>query len=140
MAQRYTLTVDSRLERLSEIGNFIEDAASRCGMTDKQVYDVQMAVDEACTNVIEHAYGGKKSGKIDITCEKRGSDLVVTIRDYGKPFDPDQVEQPKTNAPLSERNIGGLGLFFIHKLMDRVKFDFSSGRGNTLTLVKKIKK
>src|SRR5512144_2242959 len=121
MAQRFSLTIDSRLERLSEVGNFIEDAASRCGMDDKQIYDVQMAVDEACTNVIEHAYGGKKSGKIEIVCEKRGNDFVVTIRDYGKPFDPDQVEQPKTNAPLSERNIGGLGLFFIHKLMDRVK-------------------
>ncbi len=140
MAQRFSLTVDSRLERLGEIADFIEDAASCCGMDDKQVYDVQMAVDEACSNVIEHAYRGKPTGKINIVCEKRGKDFVVTIRDTGKPFDPKQVEQPKTNAPLSERNIGGLGLFFINKLMDHVKFDFSSGRGNTLTLVKKIKK
>ena len=140
MAQRFSLTVDSRLERLGEISDFIEGAASRCGMDEHQVYDVQMAVDEACSNVIEHAYGGKRTGKINLVCEKRGNDFVVTIHDSGKPFNPDQVEQPKTNAPLSERNIGGLGLFFIHKLMDRVKFDFSSGRGNTLTLVKKIKK
>ncbi len=139
MAQRYSLTVDSRLERLSDISDFIENAASRCGMNEKQIYDVQMAVDEACSNVIQHAYGGKPTGKIDLVCEKRGNEFVVTIRDFGKPFDPKMVAKPQVNAPLSERNIGGLGLFFIHKLMDDVKFDFSS-KGNTLTLIKKIKK
>jgi serine/threonine-protein kinase RsbW len=140
MSERFSLSIDSRLERLSEIAEFVEDAASRCGLGEKQIYDVQMAVDEACSNVIEHGYGGKPTGQIEIECEKRGKDFVIIVRDYGKPFDPKKVARPKTNAPLSERNIGGLGLFFIYKLMDRVDFNFSSGRGNVLTMVKKIKK
>jgi serine/threonine-protein kinase RsbW len=139
MAKRFSLTIDSRTERLGEIAEFVENAACECGLNQKQVYDVQMAVDEACSNVIEHAYGGKPNGTIAIVCEKRGNELVVTIHDTGKPFDPKRVARPKTNGNLEERSIGGLGLFFIEKLMDRVLFDFSKD-GNRLTLVKRIKK
>jgi anti-sigma regulatory factor (Ser/Thr protein kinase) len=139
MAQRFSLTVDSRLERLGEIADFVEDAACACGLDEKQACDVEMAVDEACSNVIEHAYRGAPDGTIDIVCEKRGKEFVVTIHDYGEPFDPKKVAPPRTRAPLSERNIGGLGIFFMRKLMDRIDFDFSSGRGNVLTMRKKIK-
>ena len=140
MTQKFTLTVDSRLERLSEIADFIELASRESGLNDNQIYDVQMAVDEACTNVIEHAYRGRRDGTIDIACEKRDREFVVTIQDYGERFDPKKVARPRTRDPLSKRNIGGLGIFFMHKMMDKVKFDFSSGRGNRLTMVKKIEK
>jgi serine/threonine-protein kinase RsbW len=140
MTQKFSLTVDSSLERLSEIADFVELAARESGMNDDQVYDVQMAVDEACANVIEHAYRGRPDGTIDIRCEKRGKEFVVTIQDLGERFDPKQVARPRTNDPLSKRNIGGLGLFFMHKLMDKVTFEFTSGSGNRLTMVKKVKK
>lgn len=140
MAEKYTLTVDSRLERLGEIANFIELAARESNLNDDQVYDVQMAVDEACANVIEHAYRGRADGTIDIKCEKRGKEFVVTIQDFGERFDPKKIAPPRTRDPLSKRNIGGLGLFFMHKMMDKVKFEFATGSGNRLTMVKKIKK
>lgn len=140
MAEKYSLTVDSRLERLSEIANFIEYAARESNLSDDQVYDVQMAVDEACANVIEHAYRGRADGTIDIKCEKRGKEFVVTIQDFGERFDPKKIAPPRTRDPLSKRSIGGLGLFFMHKMMDKVKFEFAAGSGNRLTMVKKIKK
>lgn len=139
MGQRFQLNTDSRLERLAEIAGFIENAALTCGMDEKQVYDVQMAVDEAVSNVIEHAYAGKANGKIEIACEVKGKEFVVVIRDFGKPFNPNQVALPNVDAPLSERNIGGLGIFFMNRLMDRVEFDFSK-KGNQLTMAKRIKK
>jgi serine/threonine-protein kinase RsbW len=139
MTQKFSLTVDSRLERLSEIADFIEIASRESGLDDNQIYDVQMAVDEACTNVIEHAYRGRSDGTIDIGCEKRGKEFIVTIQDFGERFDPKKISRPRTRDPLSKRNIGGLGIFFMHKMMDKVKFDFSSGHGNRLTMVKKIK-
>jgi serine/threonine-protein kinase RsbW len=140
MSQKYSLVVDSRFERLEEIADFINEAACACGLDETQAYDVQMAVDEACTNVIEHAYRGKPGGTIDIVCEQRGKEFVVTIQDFGEQFDPKKVRLPKIHDPLSRRNIGGLGLFFMHKLMDRVEFNFTSGRGNRLTMMKKIKR
>jgi len=140
MAQKFSLIVNSQFERLAEIADFVADAACACGLNDEQTHDIQMAVDEACTNVIEHAYRGKPDGTIDIVCAKRGNEFVVTIQDFGTRFDPKKIELPKTRDPLSKRRIGGLGLFFIRKLMDRVEFDFASERGNRLTMTKKIKK
>jgi serine/threonine-protein kinase RsbW len=137
---KFSLTVNSRLERLSEIANFIELAARESGLNEDQIYDVQMAVDEACANVIEHAYHGRTDGTIDIVCEKRDHEFVVTIRDFGERFNPKKVARPQIGVPLSRRNIGGLGLFFMHKMMDKVQFDFAAGSGNRLTMVKKIKK
>ncbi len=139
MAQKFQLTVNSDVNELGAVAEFVERAANACGLNDDQLYDVQMAIDEAVTNVIEHAYH-KSGGDIHIECAKRGNDFIVTIRDHGEQFDPKKVAQPKTRAGLSERNIGGLGLFFMQKLMDKVEFEFSTERGNLLTMVKKIKK
>lgn len=140
MSQQFSLSVSSQVENLPEIADFIEQAARSSGLNENQIYDVQMAVDEACTNVIQHAYHGRKDGTMEITCEQRGKEFVVVIQDFGEPFDPNKVSKPRTRDPLSRRNIGGLGIFFMHKLMDRVSFDFSSGNGNRLTMVKKIKR
>ncbi len=139
MARQFSLTVNSQVERLSEIAEFVEQAARASGLNEEQTYDVQMAVDEACTNVIQHAYHGRPDGTIEITCEKQGKDFVVTIQDYGDRFDPKKVARPRTHDPLSRRNVGGLGLFFMHKMMDQVKFEFSP-HGNRLTMTKKVKK
>ncbi|MBI3914961.1 MAG: ATP-binding protein [Chloroflexi bacterium] len=138
MANKFKLNIDSRVERLAEIAEFVEDAAQACGFSADAAYELQMAVDEACANVIEHAYAGKPGGKIEIACEKRGDEFVVVIKDHGKRFDPRRVAPPKTDAPLSKRDVGGLGIFFMYKLMDRVNFDFSRGQ-NVLTMVKKIR-
>jgi serine/threonine-protein kinase RsbW len=140
MNQRFSISVSSQVTHLAEIAEFVEEAARASGLGPDRIYDVQMAVDEASANVIEHAYHGRGDGTIEITCERRGGEFVVVIQDYGDPFDPRKVAKPRTRDPLSRRNIGGLGLFFMHKLMDRVDFDFSSRNGNRLTMVKKIKK
>ncbi len=129
----------SRVEQLGEIGEFIDRAARLCGLDEDQRYEAQMAVDEACTNVIAHAYHGRPSGKIEILCERRGPEFIVMIRDWGKHFDPKKVAKPKISDPLHRRKIGGLGLFFMYKLMDRVDFSFSKDHGNVLTMAKKIK-
>lgn len=131
--------MQSRVERLGEIGEFVETAARACSLDEDQVYDAQMAVDEACTNVIAHAYQGRSDGKIEIVCERRGLEFVVLIRDWGKHFNPKRVARPKTSDPLHRRKIGGLGLFFMYKMMDRVDFSFSKDEGNLLTMAKKIK-
>jgi serine/threonine-protein kinase RsbW len=139
MTQRFSITTSSHPDRLCDIADFVESAACECGLDENQVCDVQMAVDEACSNIIEHAYHGKPDGKIDLVCERRGDKFIVTIQDLGDRFDPNKVPPPKTRGPLSCRRVGGFGLFFMRKLMDKVTFDFSPKQGNRLTMVKKIK-
>jgi serine/threonine-protein kinase RsbW len=95
-----------------------------------------MAVDEACANIIEHAYGGEGRGDIECTCQIDGDGLLVRLCDQGRPFDPSSVPEPDINGSLEERQEGGLGLFLIRKLVDEVRFEFTPGSGNVLTLVK----
>lgn len=129
------LQIDGRAENLAHIGDWIMESAQACGLGEEEAFRVQLAVDEACTNVIEHAYEGQ-GGPMELSCCREGSDLRVTIRDRGHPFDPEAVEKPDLDAPLKDRQIGGLGIHFMHSLMDQVQFDFNQEEGNVLTMVK----
>ncbi len=126
-----------RYDRLVEISNFVVTSARNAGLKDSQIYGVQLAVDEACSNIIEHAYGGKNSGKIQVTCEVDEGELRVILQDRGVQFNPEQIPGLNNDTPLSKVKSRGAGLFLIRKMMDEVYFDFSSETGNTLTMVKK---
>jgi serine/threonine-protein kinase RsbW len=125
------------MENLTVISDFVTSAAKQFGLDEDQAFAVQMAVDEASTNVIEHAYAGRPDGTIDITCELVSDRVVVRIHDHGLAFDPRAVLPPDSAAPLSENDERCLGLLLIHKLMDSVDFRFDAVRGNTLTMVKR---
>jgi len=123
---------------LAQIAEFVGETMRTANWNDDEVYHVQMAVDEACSNVVEHAYGPSWQGDIDLTCciEDQG-DLVVSIRDNGKPFDPAAVPEPPIGAELENLPEGGLGLYFMRRLMDQVSFQFDQQNGNVLTMVKR---
>ena len=95
-------------------------------------------MDEAVTNIIEHGYEGEGRGEIDLRCECEPGqgELVITISDQAKPFDPDTVPQPTLNASLEDMQINGLGLYFMRQVMDAVEFSYEDG-SNKLVLVKK---
>ena len=101
------------------------------------IFEIQVAVDEACTNIIKYAYSGK-GGIIIVTCEMKGNDLVITIRDKGKPFDPASVPSPDLGPDLDKRKIGGLGIYLMRKLMDDVSYSFDAEKGNTLVMRKTL--
>ena len=126
-----------RFDSLAQIREFVARAAGAAGLGPAAVYAVEMAVDEACTNIIEHAYGSEGRGDIECTCQPDTEGLTVTLRDYGRPFDPSGVPKPDTNASLEGRTEGGLGLYLIRELMDEVHFEFTPDSGNVLTLVKR---
>lgn len=102
----------------------------------KEVKNIVLAIDEACTNVIKYAYQGKYNKRIIVTANVKDSRLEVTIRDFGK------KANPKTFKPRSLKNVrpGGLGLFFIRKIMDQVEYDTSAKVGTTLRLIKEARK
>ncbi len=132
-----SLSVPARGEQLAVIGDFVSAAAARAGLDARAVYHVQTAVDEAVANIIYHAYDFEGQGPIELTCETRAGAFVVTIVDYGNPFDPSAVPAPNVNAQLNERKEGGLGMFLMHKLMDDVRHEFRD-RHNVLTMVKRL--
>jgi serine/threonine-protein kinase RsbW len=129
------LKVDARLENLSKINDFVATAMKQLGI-EKNLHNVQLAVDEACTNIIKHAYSGR-GGMITISCEVEGSYLVITIKDRGKAFDPASVSPPDLESEIHERRVGGLGIHLMRKLMDEVHYTFDAG-GNKLIMKKRL--
>ena len=131
------LTVAGYFKNLADVSRFIGQAAVRAGLDERATYAVRMAVDEACTNIIQHAYGGEGRGQIRLVSETQAEGLQVTIYDQGRPFEPSQVPELDPETPLPERQPGGMGLFFIRNLMDTVEFRFGTPRGNQLILFKR---
>ncbi|WP_322506580.1 ATP-binding protein [Anaerolinea sp.] len=124
-----------RYASLAEIGEFVRGEARRAGFSEFNIYTIEMAVDEACSNIIEHAYQGEDKGEILLTVSADEKGLTVVMEDYGQPFDPRTVPPPDPNAPLEEQREHGWGLYIIQQWMDEVHFEFTP-TGNRLTLVK----
>lgn len=137
-----TAIFPARFDQLDTIRGFASQAARDAGMDDSETYAIELAVDEACTNIIEHAYRGEDRGDIECTCDCNETCLTVVIRDHGKPFDPSTVTAPDLDADIDDRPVGGLGIYLMKQLMDEVHFEPLGDSGNILTLVKrrKIKK
>ncbi len=125
------------LNNLEKICDYVSRYATDAGLDESEIYAVQLAVDEATTNIIEHGYGGDCPNRIDITCEVLPDGLKVVIFDDAAPFSPDSVPEPQINVSLDEMKPRGLGVFLIHKMMDEVRYQPSEERGNTLTLIKR---
>lgn len=114
----------------------MRNTAQRAGFESFAIYSIEMAVDEACSNIIEHAYEGEGKGEIRCTCSLSEETLTITLSDRGKSFDPSKIPQPNLSENLDDRKAHGLGLYFIRKWMDEVHFK-TSGSENTLTMVKR---
>ncbi len=126
----------ARFEFLDQVRTFVAAEARAAGFGDRGIYAVQLAADEAASNIIEHAYAGRSDGTFEVACEFKNGRLVITFTDQGKPFDISKVSKPDVKAPLTDRKIGGLGIFLMHKLMDQVQYK-STRSENILTLTKR---
>jgi serine/threonine-protein kinase RsbW len=131
-----TVIVPGRFENLEKISQFIKNISRSAGFDEMSVYAIQTAVDEACSNIIDHAYGGESSEVIELNAINSKDTLKIILRDHGKPFTPEAVPTPVKHTRLKDIKEGGLGLYFMHQLMDEVYFEFSPGVGNTLTMIK----
>ena len=96
---------------------------------------LSLAVDEACTNVIRHAYRGSKSGPVDITVDVDPERFTVTIRDEGDSIDLDQYQEPDLVQAIRARQGGGFGVHIMRRLMDLVEYE-KHGEFNEVHLVK----
>lgn len=131
-----TATYPGFYNELPEISEFVAKVARQAGAERSDIYELQLAIDEAVTNIIEHGYGGEGKGKIECTCDVVGNRFRVILRDWGKSFKPENVPDPDFNVPLEELKIRGAGLYIMKKVMDEVKFSFDDKKGNILKMVK----
>jgi serine/threonine-protein kinase RsbW len=127
----------AKFEYLDEIRDFVGKIAREGGFSEKDIYNIQLATDEAASNIIEHAYEGVSDGILDLSCGMVADGITIILTDYGESFDPSAVPMPNLKADLSERKIGGLGIFLMRKLMDEVYYEPRKNRSNVLTMRKR---
>ena len=124
--------------QLKEICSFVSHFAESVGFSDDETYQICMAVDEACSNIIEHAYGFENQGIIDCSLSFDAPALFIQLRDDGRPFSPGDIPKPNVKAPLKHRKNHGLGYFFMQNTMDEVAYSPNTGKGNLLVLRKDL--
>jgi serine/threonine-protein kinase RsbW len=135
---RSGITIAARVEELKAARAFIEKACAAAGASARDAFDLKLAVDEACTNIIQHGYGGRGDGVIELTCEHDTGALRVTLLDRGRAFSPRDLPETDTTSGWAERPIGGLGWHFIRSSVDAIDYRADPANGNRLTLVKRL--
>jgi serine/threonine-protein kinase RsbW len=132
------LIVKSKTENLSDIRDFISHNAFSAGIKKEMIENIMLAVDEACTNIIKHAYRSLPDGEIKIELKYNHEKFTILIIDYGNSFDPDIVPDPDLRKYYDERKVGGLGMYLMKTLMDEVKYISIPGKYNQVLLSKNI--
>lgn len=136
MNERFEIEVEGTMRGLQIIQHFVEAMLKRLGIADPPAYDIQLAVDEITTNIVKHAYKDK-TGQIWVMCYRRDNEFHVIVKDEGRPFDPSTVPEPDLTSALDRLIVGGLGIYFVRRVMTRISYEYRDGR-NIVTMVKKI--
>jgi serine/threonine-protein kinase RsbW len=127
------IQLPARIEHLEPLMAFVSDCAEAQGFSGKRVQEIQLATEEALVNIFHYAYPEDGVGDVRILC-RSGADntLVVEFRDTGIPFEFENLGTPDVEASVDGREIGGLGIFLIRKMVDEVHYRREEGE-NVLT-------
>lgn len=131
------IRLTSSLDHVGIARDFVAEIAKSVPMNDRQVYDLELAVDEALTNVIEHAYEGRDDARVELSVVHEGDNFTIVISHDGRGFDPASQPEVDLKQHIAERRVGGLGLFLMKKLMDEVEYTTDAEGRRTIRLVKR---
>ncbi|MBI3125728.1 MAG: ATP-binding protein [Ignavibacteriales bacterium] len=134
------IVVKSSTDNLAEIRDFTKSAAQQCCFDEDSTGKIILAVDEACTNIIKHAYKFTPDGEINISIKFSDGKLSIFITDEGTHFDPTTVPEPDLREYYKQKRVGGLGMFLMKRLMDEVKYGTIAGNKNQVVLIKYLSK
>lgn len=130
--KRFKLKVLSDPQNLSLIREWVSTSGKEADLSPEEISQLKLAINEACSNIIRHAYEGDKNKVIILQLNFDHEKLVFEARDFGKKFDPTKYKEPDLGRPLE----GGYGRFIIRSLVDEVDYDTSPEKGTKLRLVK----
>ncbi len=131
----HTFSIPSSTRYLEDVRRFVEMHAVEAELPETIVEQFKLAVDEACTNVIEHAYGGDETQKVELAVIIDHDRFTVRIRDKGTPFNRSTYQEPNLLEFTKRGKSGGLGVHIMRRLMDRVEYR-TRGQTNEVLLTK----
>jgi anti-sigma regulatory factor (Ser/Thr protein kinase) len=128
------IKLPAKIEYLRKLMSSVSHCAREQGFNQKRISEIELAAEEALVNIFNYAYPGNE-GDVEVICKLDPQDrLIIEILDSGVPFDMLSLGEPDTTADISERKVGGLGIFLIRKLMDDVQYQHE-GTKNVLSLI-----
>jgi serine/threonine-protein kinase RsbW len=122
----YHITVKASTRNLSEVRDFVSEHARAEGFSPQKVADLCLAVDEAYTNIIKHAYKNDPSQIVKIDLEFDNDQICVCLTDSGEGFDEERYVMPDIEQQIKNKKRGGMGVYLINKLMDKVDYTSSA--------------
>jgi len=136
MTMPSTITLPGTMESLYELMGFVTSFAREKGFSKNRISEIELAMEEVLINIIKYAYKNcVVCGSIEITCNSVDTQgLVIEVVDSGIPFDIFSIPEPDVSADIDERQIGGLGIFFVKQFMDDVRYKREDNQ-NKLTLI-----
>ncbi len=135
--KRLEFVMPSDVNYLNHVRNFIVGISSEERIDDEKISQIEMSLDEALANIIEHAYSYDAYQQINIIVTLYKNQLEIVLRDQGRSFDSKNTPLPDLKKHIEERRVGGLGRYLMKTLMDDVDYK-SDGRFNELRMVKKF--
>ncbi len=138
MKFHHHLTISNDHAYLAQVRDLVSRGVSVGEFPGQFLNRLQIAVDEAVTNIIEHGYAGQPRGSavIEIDVEVDSERFCIQISDNGLSFDPNQMSDVDIQSHVAAGRAGGLGVFLMRKIMDQVDYQYHNGKKNQLTLVK----
>lgn len=133
----YSLRITNDIQQIRKLSEFIDRIADDKKISSQLHSSINLAVEEAVTNVICYAYGEKKNMPIDINVFVREGEIKFDIEDSGKPFDPTAAPKANTASDADQRQVGGLGIHLFKNIMDSVNYSYRDGK-NILSLTKRF--
>ncbi|MBR5804305.1 MAG: ATP-binding protein [Bacteroidaceae bacterium] len=131
------LVLRNEIEEISKLALFIEELGDELGLSPELVFNLNLVLEEAVSNVILYAYPKEEHEIITLTAKMTGNQLIFILTDAGKEFDPTQIPDADITLSAEERSIGGLGIFLIRQIMNTVEYQRIDGK-NVLTLGKDL--
>lgn len=135
--QIQSLSVEASTEHLAEVRDFVAAHAENIGLSQKDISEIRLAVDEAYTNIIKHAYKNSPTEKVEIEIGSDTDHLWISLMDKGKSFDPNSYSEPDLMKRIKAKKRGGMGVYLIRKVMDHVQYN-RKGQINEIRMVKNL--
>ena len=131
------LKLSAILKNLTQFMESVSNCAREQGFDPKKVTQIELVLEEALVNVINYAYPDK-DGDVQVICSlDEENRFVIEITDWGEPFNVLSLDEPDITSDVSDRKVGGLGVFMIRSLMDDVKYRFEEDKNILILFVNK---
>jgi serine/threonine-protein kinase RsbW len=133
-----TIRISANIQEIERLNRLIRQFGELHDLPSRALYSVNLALDEVVSNIVLYGYEAANDGSIVIHLEVRGTELLASVEDSGREFDPLSLPTPDLNAPLDQRQVGGLGIHLMRSLMDDVAYRRHDSK-NLLTMRKRVR-